>query len=358
MVMQKYLHLTIIGVGLIISGCSGKNQTNDSDSTIIDTDSTMSAVENIERSVEIDFDKAEPISSNLKIAGNVSFDDSDDNILSIPHHIVVKGDTIFAIDPVKSPGVYAYRKDGRQIFAYCSHGGGPEDISSPMNLTVRNTDIAVYDFANKKMLYISKQGDFIKSVALPPSSLSAALDPSHGICVDYSNQGYSDTKLSLIKDSISNEKIILKVPEYLKGMTMLPMTTVLNLPDNSLRYYPPLETEIYDISNGEASIIYRLDFKGKWPSKEEFERKYSGNDWAPKMRDFPIRSKGYSENDNWLVLGYTYDKNLYIVVFDKTRDKAITYIDSEGKYYNPLYVDGSELYMQCQDDTIDILDLN
>lgn len=318
--MYKYLHLTIIGIGLMFSGCSGRNQSNDSDSAAIDTASTANVAENIERSVEIDFDKAEPISSNLKIVGNVSFDDSDENILGIPHHIVVKGDTIFAVDPVKSPGVYAYHKDGRQIFAYCSQGGGPDDIASPMNLTVRDTDIAVYDFASKKMLYISKQGAFIKSVALPPSSLSAALDPSQGICVDYSNQRYSDTKLSLIKDSISNEKKILEVPEYLQGMTMLPMTTVLNLPDNSLRYYPPLETEIYNVSNGEASIIYRLDFKGKWPSKEEFERKYSGNDWAPKMRDFPIRSKGYSENDNWLVLGYSYDKNLYPTVINVTGD--------------------------------------
>lgn len=354
----RFLKMSVLGVGLILTGCSGKNHSVNSDSIIADSEFSQGAyLQEGKQTVEIDFKKAVPISKNLTTVKNIVFDDSCDDIIGMLHHIVVKGDTIYAIDPVKSPGLYAYHKDGRQIFAYCSEGGGPEDISSPMNLTVRDNDIVVFDFASKKLMYFSRQGEFIKSVSLPVDALSAALDPVQGIWIDYSNQEYDVTKLSWIKDSMSTEQKVLEVPDYLKGKTILPIATLLNIPDNGLRYYPALETKIYSVREGVAKIIYDLDFKGKWPSEEEIIANFSGNDWAPKMRKFPINSKGFSENEHWLVLSYTYNQNLYIVVFNKLKKETTIYVDSEDRYYNPLYVDESGLYMHCNDDTLEILEL-
>lgn len=347
-----------MGIGLILSGCGSKSQSDKSDSSAEKSGLTLNGLEETNpRTIEIDFGKALPISKNLVSVNNISFDESCDDIIGMPHHIVVSGDTIFAIDPVKSPGLYAYHKDGSQIFAYCSEGGGPEDISSPMNLMVRDNDIVVFDFASKKLLYFSKQGQFIKSVSVPIDALSATLDSSQGIWVDYSNQEYDDIKLSWIKDSISPQQKILEVPEHLKGMTVLPIATLLNIPDNGLRYYPALETKIYAISEGATKVIYELDFKGKWPSEEEFIANYSGNDWAPKMRKFPIRTGGFAEDRHWLVLGYTYQQSCYIVVYDKLKNETSIFEDSEDKYYNPLYVDGFDLYILCQDGNLDILKL-
>lgn len=358
--MKRDIISCITCIALILTGCSGGEQSGNRDSTNSESETPDNSYihEDIgKQSVEIDFDKAIPVTGNLKTAGNISFDESDDNILGIPHHIVVKGDTIYAVDPVKSPGIYAYHKNGQQIFAYCPNGDGPEDISRPMNLTVREDDIVVFDFGKKRLLYFSKHGDFIKSIELPINALSAAMDPVQGIYIDYSNQAYDNTKLAWIKDSVSAERKILDVPEFLSGMTVLPMATLLNISNNELRYYPPLETEIYNIIEGKAYVIYELDFKGKWPSRENITDQFSGNDWARKMRSFPINSKGFSENEKWLVIGYVYDQKLYIVVFNKSTKESKTYVDTENKYYNPLYVDESDLYMQRKDDTLDILEL-
>lgn len=56
--------------------------------------------------------------------------------MGMPHNIIVRGDTIFAIDAFQSPGIYMYDKDGRQLLAYCKVGTGTGDITSPSGLTV------------------------------------------------------------------------------------------------------------------------------------------------------------------------------------------------------------------------------
>lgn len=356
--MNKLSIIAVLCIGLILSGCGSKNRSDKSDTSSGSNELGKQEFNDIAtQTIEIDFKKAVPISKNLVAVKNIIFDDSCDDIMGMPHHIVVSGDTIFAIDPAKSPGLYAYDKDGSQLFAYCSGGGGPEDISSPMNLTVRDNDIVVFDFASKKLMYFSRQGEFIRSVSLPVDALSAALDSVEGVWIDYSNQEYDDAKLSWVKDSLSTEQKVLDVPEHLKGMTILPVATLLNIPDNGLRYYPALEPKIYNVREGVAKVMYELDFKGKWPSEDDMIAQYSGNDWAPKMRNFPIRVGGYTENNRWLVLGYTYNQDRYIVAHNKLKGETSIYFDSEEKYYGPQYVDGSDLYVLCQDGNLDVLDL-
>ncbi len=316
----------------------------------------------IARTVEVDFEDAKPISEHFETVGNIVFDEDTEDILGCIQQLVVRGDTIYAVDPVKNPGLYAYLKDGSQIFAYCNQGGGPEDMTSPMSLTVSENEIIVFDMADTKLMHFSKDGRFLKSIDLSVFALAAIEDQNGGIWIDYSNQEYEDVKLAWKQDAESEAVPVLGVPDLLKGMTMAGLTTFLQLPDGEIRYIPSMENLIYGLSDGKAKEVYALDYKGKWPSEDEIRKKYTGDDWAPNItKKFPIRIHGVVENERWLAICYRYKTSqgdLYLVVYDKQNSISKTYIDSSARYHSPLYVDGSELYMSCSDDTIDILQLN
>lgn len=348
------LPVSIIIALFALTACNNKKQT-DTDQSV--TESIKSTFPE-KRTLEIDFEAAKPISKHLEIVGNVVFDEDTEEIIGGIQQIVVRGDTIFAVDPAKNPGLYAHLKDGTQIFAYCNTGGGPEDLSSPMNLTVSNTEIVVFDMGASKLMHFSKDGKFLKSIDLPVFALSAMEDPVKGIWIDYSNQQDEDTKLAWKADEESDPVPILGIPDHLKGMTTVELTNMRQLPNGEVRYLPSLEPLIYSLRNGKAVEAYELDYKGKWPSEEDFKTKYSGNDWALKIKDIPVNLKGFVENDRWLVIGNVFNRDrTYITVYDKQNGKSTTYIDSDKSYFNPAYINGDDLYLTRQDDTLDILRL-
>ncbi len=353
--MKKIISaILVFFVGLVLICCSSGRQSQQESS--VSEGSTSLPI-----TIEVDFDAAEPIAEHFKTVGNIVFDENTEDILGCIQHMVVRGDTIYAVDPVKNPGLYAYLKDGSQIFAYCNQGGGPEDMSSPMSLTVNDAEIIVFDMAGTKLMHFSKDGKFKKSIDLPVFTLAAIEDQNHGIWLDYSNQKYEDVKLAWKKDSESQPLPVLGVPELLKRITIVQLTTFLQLPDGEIRYLPSMENLIYSLSEGKTQAMYELDYKGKWPTEEEFRNKYTGDDWAPKItRNFPINLHGFVESDRWLAICYRYKAHggdLYLVVYDKQNSTSKIYRDSEACYQSPLYLDGSELYMSRSDDTIDVLQL-
>lgn len=347
----NYLLATICAIAALapLTSCSNSNKASN------ETEAGEGA-EIEKKTIEIDFDAATPIAKHFKTVGNIVFDEDTEEIIGGIQQMAVKGDTIFAVDPAKNPGLYAYLKDGTQLFAYCNTGGGPEDLSSPMNLTVSDTEIVVFDMGGSKLMHFSKDGEFLKNVDLPVFALSAMDDPVKGIWIDYSNQQYEDTKLAWKADEESEPVPVFGVPDHLKGMTTVELTNMRQLPNGEVRYLPSLEPLIYSLRNGKAVEAYELDYKGKWPSEEDFKTKYSGNDWALKIKDIPVNMKGFTENDRWLVIGNVFNRdNTYITIYDKQTGKSNTYIDSDKSYYNPAYIDGNDLYLTRQDDSLDIL---
>ena len=350
-----FASMCVFTVIMPFSSCSNKKQDTDNHSAI-----TLGKNEFPEkRTITVDFDGAEPIARHLERVGNVAFDEDTEEIIGGIQQMAVRGDTIFAVDPAKNPGLYAYLKDGTQLFAYCNTGGGPEDISSPMSLSVSDTEIVVFDMASTKLTHFSKDGRFLRNIDLPVFALSAIEDPVKGIWIDYSNQEYEDLKLAWKADEESEPVPVLGVPDHLKGMTTVKLVNMRQLPDGEVRYLPSLEPLIYALRDGKAVEAYELDYKGKWPSEEYFKTKFSGNDWAVKIiRELPINQKGFAENDRWVAIGNVLNRDkTYITVYDKQTGESTTYIDADRTYYGPAYIDGDDLYIQRNDDTIDILRL-
>ena len=348
----KLSHFILLVMSILMAGCKNNYQgAGNENATSLKSDT-------VPYSVKFDFDNACEISTDLKKNGIITFDEETENIPGGIQQIAVKGDTIFVVDPAKNPGLYAYLKDGSQLFAYCDNGTGPEDIVSPMSLAVTDSEINVFDFSDKKLISFSKDGRFKQGINLSMDVKAAIKDSNGGIWMDFSNQKYGNEKLIWKKDEKSKPITVLTVPEHLKGMTTVPLMNMVQLTNGELRYIPSIEPYIYALSDGRAIMMYELDFMGKWPSIEKIATQYQGNDWAKKFINFPIHIKGVAESDRWLVVGANFNKKLYITVYDKIDHTSRSFVDSQQEYYNPLYVEESNLYMNRSDDSIEILKID
>lgn len=350
--MKNLSCVIVLILSMLMTGCMNKSQEASNENASIPTSNQDVCA------VKFDFEKAYEISDNLQRAGIIRFDEDTENFPGGIQQIVVKGDTVYLVDPAKSPGLYAYLKDGTQLFAYCNNGSGPEDIASPISIAVTDSEINIFDLAAKKLISFTKDGRFKNKIDVSMDVTSAIKDRDGGIWMDFSNQKYGEEKLIWKKDEVSNPTTLLTVPEHLKGMTTVQLMNMAQLANGELRYIPSIEPYIYALRSGEAILLYELDFMGKWPSNQEIAAEFQGDDWAQKIRKFPIHIKGFAENDRWLIVGANYDMSLYIAVYDKKAHTSRTYVDSQQEYFNPLYVEESNLYMNRSDDGIEILKLD
>ena len=346
------LPLVLLG---FISSCGGRQHTASTSDSLVELNGDSIPVETI----SVKFSESIPVEGNLRHHSTIEFDENEENLIGVPHMVAMRGDTIYAIDSCRGVGLFAYLKDGSQLWSYVNQGGGPEDLSSPMNFKVTDTEIVVYDFGSKKLMHFTKDGKFRESVDLPFDALGAMTDPEEGIWLDYSNQDYLDdsAKLSWTPDSLSNLRKVLTVPDHLKGITAVSFRNLVALPDGSLRYLPSYEPMVYDLRKGRATLLYEIDFNGDWPTEEEFARDLSGDDWARKIGDIPTELKGYVESGRWLVMGFVFKEQRYLLIRDKTKGSQGLYADKDSKYYSPAFTDDSLLYMSGRDDTIEVLEL-
>lgn len=307
--------------------------------------------------IKLSIKDARPMSRSFGDIEELRLSDAYANFVGIPGYIKVEGDTLYIIDPVKSTGFYAYLHDGRQLFSYCSPGSGPEDFGMLFGLTVDDTLLSSFDFSSRALVFVDKNGNFAKRIAVNPMACGAMADKSGGIWTNYSNQQLETTKLSWRATPESEEIEILPVPEYLKGMTAISGQDLSRLDDGSINYCPVLEPRVYGLSDGKAWLKYELDFDGLWPDEATIAKEYSGNDWASKFMSFPITTIRVEENNRWLVVSFDYEGDKYLHIFDKMRSDGATYRDDRDFYFSPEAVSGNKLYIPTKDDTIEIINL-
>ncbi len=304
--------------------------------------------------VSIDIDNAVDMDKVLKSKQLIELEDNTEHIIGNIHNVVVRGDTIFAIDAYKDPGIYAYLTNGKQLFAYCSTGNGPGDISSPQGLSVTADEVSTYN-SMSKIIVIGKDGKYRRSIDTPIMTLSALLDSKGNVWADFTNQDYGDDRVSWKADTATEYQTVLKVPEMLRGATSIEIEPLQNLSDSTVGYQPVMEPTIYTLSDGKASVRYNLDFNGLWPDDETIKSKFTGNAFAPMHKFFPIQAMHYNESSRYFTLKFCVDKDKYIHILDKHSGKEKTIrIDAET-YYGCAYVRDTDIYMPRKDDRLEIM---
>lgn len=344
--MKNYLFV-FAGVCLAMYGCGSR----DSRQSGANTDFEIT----YPYSVSIDIAKAVPMDNVLDSEQIVTFTEDVENIMAAPHNAVVRGDTIYAIDARKAPGIYAYLTNGEQLFAYCSVGNGPGDIISPACLSVTDDEISTYDTASSKIVVIGKDGQYRRSVDVPVMTMNAFIDSKGNAWADFTNQEFDTVRVSCLQRADTVFHPVLNVPELQKGMTMIAIEALQELPDGTVGYTPAFEPRIYTLSDGCATVRYELDFNGLWPDDETFKENFTGDAWAPKARRFPVQHLRFHESVRYFVLRFSHKKDTFFYILDKLtgKDKTIS-VDAE-KYFGSIYLTDTEIYLFRKDDRLEIM---
>lgn len=334
---------TIVSIVTIafLTGCGSKDK------------AITEAQENAPDVVNIDISSAKDFSEDLDSIGEVVFDETCQQIMGVPHNVVVRGDTIFAIDANQSPGIYAYLNNGKQILAYCSKGSAPSDIWAPGCLAVTDTEISVCE--SGKIVVIDKEGNFKRKIDVPIMAHNAIIDQSGGVWVDFTNQDYEEPRLMWKKDSVSEFVEVQKVPDFLKGVTVIEIQSLQHTPNGNVMYQPVYEPRIYELNDGNITIKYELDFNSLWPDEDVIKAKFVGNDWAIKRKNFPIKRMRFHESNKYLVIGFMYNEGeRFLVIYNKRTNKSHTYKVNTEKYISSIFVTDSKLYMVNNNSNLEI----
>lgn len=284
----------------------------------------------------------------------IRFDENTEHIIGYIHNLVVRGDTIYAIDAYKDPGIYAYLTNGKQLFAYCSNGSGPGDIASPQCLSVTEDEISTYDISSK-IVVIGKDGKFRRSIDTPEMCLSAIVDNKGDVWADFANQDVDSVRVSWKADTATEYETVMEVPELLKGATIIETEPLQNLYDSTIGYLPVLEPTIYTLSDGKSSIRYNLNFNGLWPDDETIKTKFAGKTFATMSENFPVKDIRFHESSRYFVLKFNNDERMYLHILDKSTGKEKTLHLDEETYSGSSYVTDTDIYLKRKDDSLEIM---
>lgn len=360
--MRQISKIWILLALISISSCSGnkKNTAQDIAPKVSRAElSNDSCKQQENMTISINIKEAITLNDFNRPKYNITLDESAENIIGFPTNVVVRNDTIFAIDGYKSPGIYAYNKKGKQLFAYCSIGNGPEDIMSPKDLNVTETEISCFDRGSGDIVFFDKNGCFKNRIKTDFMAMGAIIDDKNCIWTDYSNQRPADgvAKISCRPDSIVNFAPAHLVPRHLEGFTVITLQPLHRLPDGQITYLAELEPTVYNLNDSKATVRYNLDFNGLWPSVEEIN-KIKGSNWAIKLRDMPMQRLGMQECNRWLIVYFYYNDDLYIHIYDKLNQTGLTLTDKDKAYCIPMAVTDGELFLYCNDDSFDVINLS
>lgn len=309
------------------------------------------------QNISINIRNAENWSNLITESELIVLDDSVGDIMGPPLNMVVRGDTIFGMDAYRNPGLYAYLRSGKQIMAYTHQGSGPGDLISPSCLKVSDAEISVYDTANKQIIIIDKEGNYLRSISIPNMALNAMTGYNEDYWVDFSNIPNDEWELTWKKNEDAPWKGVLEVPDYAKGITIIEIQSLQTLANGDIIYKPVLQPRVYTLRDGNAKLRYELDFNGLWPEESEIKKEYTGNDWAKKIRNFPVQSVFVLESDNFLLVYFIHDGQKYMHIYDKNISEGKTYILDRETYLSPKYITNTELFLYRNDDTIEVVKL-
>lgn len=351
--------LIFIGLCLIMLSCGkGGKQINDIPAMVIMSEAGNDSLPATVK-LSIDIRKAVPLEDRLAPISMITLNEDVENLPGVPFSTVVREDTIFFIEPIHTPGFYAYSEEGRQIFSYHSPGTGPKDMLKGTCLKVTDTELSAFDYGSYSIVVIDKRGEFVRKIELPIMSQAGILGPDGDVWADFSNtdQGMDNAMVIWRKDSLSSWTDVLTVPEHLKGMMRIEKQTFRSLRDGTIVYLPSFQPRIYSLSHGNAKVRYELDFNGLYPNEQEMEEKYGGYAWAPKTRNFPVKDINYEESDRWVVIMFRNGKDHYLYLYDKVNHGEEICIDKNHIFNSLAYVTDDKLYVNMSDDKMGVFEL-
>lgn len=176
------------------------------------------------KAVEVDLNKALPLTENVQSVDVMTLKDSETGHL--PGHlskVIFRRDSIFVLDMFKDNGLYVYNSDGKIINSFVNKGEGPEEFQVIRDFNVTSDNIILFDpRSDEPFIFLDRDLNFLSKDKIGDCEYHFFYDSKNDSWwLDRGNDAYdgSDSKLIYKKGSVS--KTMLKIPDNLKKYHVL-----------------------------------------------------------------------------------------------------------------------------------------
>lgn len=288
----------------------------------------------------------------IKCLNEMVLDENSEFFPGMIHKMQYVNDTIYVLDIHKSPGLYAYDRNGKFLYAYEKVGQGPEEFMSLADFQLSDTAIWLLDNFGEKILELNKKGNYVSAFPINNLAFSFAILPDGNVYFDTGNAVFTDKSKLLFK---RGEELIsvMMVPEELENITISPTNTLIGKGSGVL-YLPPMENVVYEYNEGEMVNTYRFDFGLDWPNKKFL---FQNKKMHPLMLLRHIVDSSYIYEMNFLsdgdilLLNFMKDDSFYLFFYNMKTDKHKLYIDTNKEFYRPLSLSGDKFYVVKETDS-------
>lgn len=286
------------------------------------------------KAVEVDLNKALPLTENVQSVDVMTLKDSETGHL--PGHlskVVFRRDSIFVLDMFKDNGLYVYDSDGKIINSFVNKGEGPEEFQIVWDFNVTPNNIILFDYrSDEPFIFLDRNLNFLRRDKVGDCKDHFFYDSKNDSWwFDRGNYAYDGSDSKLIYKKGSGSKTMLRTPENLKNITFENWHSFAELSGDSLLYMPTTENVVYLCEPDSAEPMYRLDFKGKWYEFKKGDTNEETNDLWNRIAD-----EGYvntldilSDGRNVLHTFNSGDRHYVLIVNTDTYASRLYYLTEE-----------------------------
>ena len=286
------------------------------------------------KAVEVDLNKALPLTENVQSVDVMTLKDSETGHL--PGHlskVIFRRDSIFVLDMFKDNGLYVYDSDGKIINSFVNKGEGPEEFQVIRDFNVTSNNIILFDpRSDEPFIFLDRDLNFLSKDKIGDCEYHFFYDSKNDSWwLDRGNDAYDGSDSKLIYKKGSGSKTMLRTPENLKNITFENWHSFAELSGDSLLYMPTTENVVYLCEPDSAEPMYRLDFKGKWYEFKKGDTNEKTNDLWNRIAD-----EGYvntldilSDGRNVLHTFNSGDRHYVLIVNTDTYASRLYYLTEE-----------------------------
>lgn len=249
------------------------------------------------------------------------------------HKIIFYNDKIYISDVRKAKGVFIYNKEGTLLSTINSVGRGSGEYTNirDFNIDTLTNDIYILDPQLRKILIYDSKGVFLRDIKLDFIASNFIITGKY-LIFDKFNMMERD-KNEIVNNNLlicdRTGKILngfLPIDEVLSSYSMGPINGLKENSNSTISYLPPISSHIYNYDVSQNQLVNQLyiDFGIEWPSKSFFKSKQHPARIVNLMNEKKlINFLNYSENDNFMCLGFYHGK-----------DKIIGFVSKNDHTYN------------------------
>lgn len=275
--------------------------------------------------------------------------------------LVVDNDENIYVADFKETHIKIFNKNGEFIKVFGKQGQGPGEIGRirSMHLTANN-ELLILDSSNRKILYFSLNGDFVRSIDYSKTMALRAISDSHeNIYIVTAILDPPNSRYELLKYDSSFNLIakFSKIPSADPSRPLNPFAPIFyfKVMENDCLLYGYPETYELKVYNPEGKVfkIISKDYNPVVISEAEKKERQEGIRPGRKV-EFPRHFPAYRNfilDDRGLIYVQTYEK------FDNTNKAIFDLFDADGRYiakipldFRPLVIKKDKMYSIVSDE--------